>query len=237
MIYDRWWTPKIETTTSPLGKLSFDGYLGTYRYNIRAGDTERTGTFNIENSKASGMPNSVILSLDSSIPDQVVITTDIPSILCEGESITLKAPMGTGLNYRWFRNGKLIAINHSSIETGQQGIYRVAVIKGSVEITSPPLEVKVNPVPEAMISVSGDLSFDKGASVILNANDSDSLNYDWLKGDKRIIGEVTSIEVFEPGEYTLRTFINGCSATSDPVTVSVCVGATGQLSDADEIRN
>jgi len=61
MIYDRWWTPKIDTKTDHEGIVSFEGYLGTYQYRIKKGENVSTGTFQLVNSKASNIPNLVIL--------------------------------------------------------------------------------------------------------------------------------------------------------------------------------
>ena len=109
----------------------------------------------------------------------------------------------------------------SSLHVDQAGLYYVKVKKGSVEISSPTIEIKVNPVPEAIITTAGELTFCEGGSVSLSANISDNLSYDWMKDGVRIIGESTTIDASEAGVYSLRTFEDGCGAISEPVIVSL----------------
>ncbi|MDO8927989.1 MAG: endo-1,4-beta-xylanase, partial [Bacteroidota bacterium] len=179
MVFNQWWTKKTNKTTDSEGKVSFEGFLGTYKYTIKAGGKERTGTFVLGNSKQSALPNNVILSLDNSIPDNIGITTTKSACLCEGENITLNATTGSGLTYKWFRGTGLLPETTASIVVSQPGLYSVKVAKGSVETTSAPIEVKVNTIPEAIITTTGDLSFCPGGKVSFTANASNDLTYNW----------------------------------------------------------
>ena len=74
LVFNQWWTKKTNKITDSEGKVSFEGFLGTYKYTISSGGKERTGTFNINNSKQSALSNKVILSLDTTIPDPEVLS-------------------------------------------------------------------------------------------------------------------------------------------------------------------
>ncbi|HEY3371298.1 MAG TPA: endo-1,4-beta-xylanase [Prolixibacteraceae bacterium] len=221
LVFNQWWTKKMDKTTDAEGKVSFDGFLGTYKYTITSGNKVRTGTFSINNSKQSALPNQVILSFDTSIPDNISITTTQPACLCEGENVTLNATTGTGLTYQWFRGSELLPDQTASLVASQSGFYSVKVSKGSIEFTSAPIEVVVNPIPKAEITTSGDLSFCPGGKVKLSANVSNELTYTWMKGTTKIQGSVTSLDISESGSYKLVTNAYGCSATSAPVAVNV----------------
>ncbi|MDO9613046.1 MAG: endo-1,4-beta-xylanase [Bacteroidota bacterium] len=221
MVFNQWWTKKTNKTTDSEGKVSFEGFLGTYKYTIKAGGKERTGTFVLGNSKQSALPNNVILSLDNSIPDNIGITTTKSACLCEGENITLNATTGSGLTYKWFRGTGLLPETTASIVVSQPGLYSVKVAKGSVETTSAPIEVKVNTIPEAIITTTGDLSFCPGGKVSFTANASNDLTYNWYKGATKIQGSVTSIDATETGSYRLITNSNGCATYSEQVAVQV----------------
>lgn len=216
MIQNQWWTPAIDTLTDPDGEVSLEGFLGTYKYTVESGGVERTGEFTIDNSFASGLPNTLILSLDDTIPDNVLITPSRSPHLCEGEEITLQAPEGSGLTYEWYRNETPRLEVISSINTIEAGIYQVRVKKGAVEIFSPELEVTVTPLPEAAtISAAGELIFCEGGSVTLNSDlTSSELNYDWMKDGIRVFGDTTTIEAAEEGVYSLVSMSNGCSSNS-----------------------
>ncbi|HCY43132.1 MAG TPA: hypothetical protein DHV48_17660 [Prolixibacteraceae bacterium] len=221
MVFNQWWTKKTDKTTDSEGKVSFEGFLGTYKYTIKAGGKERTGTFILGNSKQSALPNNVILSLDNSIPDNISITTTKSACLCEGENITLNATAGSGLTYKWFRGTVLLPETTASIVVSQSGLYSVKVAKGSVETTSAPVKVTVNTIPEAIITTKGDLSFCPGGKVSFTANTSNDLTYNWYKGTTKIQGSVASIDATETGNYNLVTNAYGCSAKSETVAVQV----------------
>lgn len=221
LVFDKWWTKKTDSITDAMGKTTIDGFLGTYKYIIKSGDKERTGTFDINHSKKSGKANQVILSFDSSIPDNVKITASKPACLCEGESVKLQTVAGDGLTYQWFRGDEVLPGQLSSIETGKAGFYSVKVKKGTVEITSEPFEIKVNSIPEINLTASGDLSFCPGGKVKLNAGVSKEVSYNWMKGNLRINGSVPFIDAEQSGNYSLVASANGCTAKSEAVNVQV----------------
>jgi GH35 family endo-1,4-beta-xylanase len=221
LVFNQWWTKKTDLTTDTDGKTSIDGFLGTYKYTITSGAKVRTGTFKIDHSKQSGITNPIVLTFDTSIPDNVSITSTKSACLCEGENVTLQASTGTGLTYQWFRGTEELPEQTSAIVASRPGMYSVKVKKGAVEITSEPKEVKVNPIPEATITASGDLAFCPTEKVTFSANQSNDLIYNWYKGTTKVIGSVTSLDVNQSGTYSLVTNAYGCSTKSAPVTVQV----------------
>lgn len=221
LVFNQWWTKKTDKTTDANGKASFDGFLGTYKYTISSGTKVRTGTFKISNSKQSGIANRVVLTFDTSIPDNVSVTTSKSACLCEGENVTLQASTGTDLTYQWMKGTEILPDQTPSIVASQPGTYSVKIKKGAIEITSAPKEVKVNPVPQAVITASGDLSFCPTGKVTLSANQSNDLIYNWYKGSTKIIGSVPSLDVNQSGTYSLVANAYGCSAKSAQVTVQV----------------
>lgn len=221
LVFNQWWTKKTDHTTDAEGKIQVEGFLGTYKYTIVSGDKVRTGTFHISNSKQSGLGNNIILSLDNTVSDNFSILSTKPSCLCEGENITLTAPAITGASYQWYREGDLLTEQTNSLTVSQSGSYMVKATKGTVVITSAPFTVKVNPIPEAIITTSGDLSFCPGEKVTMSANVSNELTYSWMKGTTKIQGSVTSLDISASGTYSLITNAYGCSARSESVNVNV----------------
>jgi GH35 family endo-1,4-beta-xylanase len=222
LVFNEWWTKKANLTTDSEGKVSLDGFLGTYKYTIKNGDKIRTGTFKIDHSKQSGLTNPVVLSFDNTIPDHVSITTTKSACLCEGENVTLQATIGTDLTYQWLKGTDELPEQTSAIVANQSGIYTVKVKKGTVEMTSTPIEVKVTPVPQVpAITATGDLAFCPDEKVNFSTVASNDLTYSWYKGTTKIQGSVTSLDVNQSGSYSLQVNAYGCSAKSEPVTVQV----------------
>jgi GH35 family endo-1,4-beta-xylanase len=221
LVFNEWWTKKTDSLTNAEGKTRLEGFLGTFKYNIKSGDKVRTGTFEINNSKKSGVANPVILSFDTTIPDNVKITASKPACLCEGENIILKTNAVDGLDYQWFLGDSLLTEKSAILTTTSAGIYSVKVKKGAIVITSPPFEVKVNPIPKVSVTAAGDLSFCPGGKIKLNANVSNDVSCNWMKGATKIQGSVTSVDVDQTGSYSITASANGCTAKSETVNVQV----------------
>jgi len=91
-----------------------------------------------------------------------------------------------------------------------------------VEITSAPIEIKVNPVPQVpQITASGDLAFCPNEKVNFSTVASNDLTYNWYKGTTKIHGSVTSLDVNQSGSYSLQVNSLGCTAKSAPINVQV----------------
>jgi GH35 family endo-1,4-beta-xylanase len=65
LVFNQWWTPDQETITGPDATVSFEGFLGTYRYTIQTPSGERTGTFELVNSNQSGESNEIMITFDA----------------------------------------------------------------------------------------------------------------------------------------------------------------------------
>ncbi len=221
LVFNQWWTKMTDGVTDSLGKVSFDGFLGDYKYTIKSGDKTRTGLFKIDNSKQSGKTNLVVLTFDTAIPDNIEITATKPASLCVGENLTLKTASVDGLNYQWFRNDTLLNENSASLTTGLAGLYSVKVGNENIEKVSMPFEVKVNPIPAVEIVTAVDLSFCPGGQLNLTANVAGNASYNWFNGNTKLQGSVSSIDVAQSGSYVLTAGANGCMANSEPVNVLV----------------
>jgi endo-1,4-beta-xylanase len=222
LVFDQWWTKQEDAVTDGEGKASLEGFLGTYRYTLKSGATERTGTFTLDHSIKSGLGNTIILSLESELPAQITLTSDKPGILCEGETLTLSATASSALQYKWYHNDELMDVQTASVVTGKAGTYRVVAYVGDIEFTAPAFEVKVNPLPASVIEVTGELAFCPGGKVKLSvANPSVDHYYTWHKETTKIDGSVKTIDVNQSGSYTLTANSSGCIAKSEPVNVTV----------------
>jgi hypothetical protein len=228
MILNEWWTPAVNGVSDDQGTITFDGFLGTYAYSVTSGEVVRTGTFTLDHSHQSGIPNDIVISLDESIPEKVYITPSKEGYLCEGEALSLRAPEGEGLNYTWYRNDTLLSEKTPVLSTGTAGSYRVKVAKGALEFISSPFELEVRTSPESSISLSGDPSICQGESILISTIPQDGVAYEWMNGQSRIEGDIASIEVAQPGIYKLIASSNGCSSSSE--SVNVTVGTPKELS-------
>ena len=92
LVFNQWWTKKTDKTTDSQGNVSFEGFLGTYKYTVKSGGKESAGTFVLNNSKQSGIANPVVLKMDNytvgaSLPIQDQHTLKIYPNPCKGSFI------------------------------------------------------------------------------------------------------------------------------------------------------
>jgi trimeric autotransporter adhesin len=152
--------------------------------------------------------------------------------ICAGESVQLTIT-SNGNNFDWFLNGVLIEGEHNStLNATQEGTYSATVKKGNCEKpTDNSTTVDVNPLPSGSISPAS-ASICQGGEVILTATGGDS--YTWFRNGNEINGENNStLEVDEPGTYSVIIHLNDCSApASNSSTVTVASTPSGNISPA-----
>jgi hypothetical protein len=144
---------------------------------------------------------------------------------CQGGSAILTA--SEGASYLW-TTGETT----QSITVSTSGSYSVTVNDANgCSATAAPTTVTVNPLPIANVTPSGALTFCQGGSVILTS--SAGATYLWTTGETS-----QSITVSTSGSYSVTmTDANGCSATSNPVTVAVNNITSGTVSSDQTICN
>jgi gliding motility-associated-like protein len=82
-------------------------------------------------------------------PATIRVNSPDRTVLCQGETTTLRAGTGTGLTYEWLRDGALIAgATGETLEVSTAGNYQVRVSGGSCTTnTSAETQITVNPRP------------------------------------------------------------------------------------------
>lgn len=170
-----------------------------------------------------------------------VVINPLPSVnpgpnveTCLGTPIQIgnQATGGTPpYSYSWSPSQGLTATNvaQPNANPTQTTTYTVIVTdsKGCKDTAN--ITVKVNPLPNPVITPLGPTTFCSCDSVVLDAGDLGYVSYLWSNG------EVTrTIVVKQPGSYTVTVVdTNGCSNTSQPISITVVQPTTEVvLSDA-----
>jgi hypothetical protein len=144
------------------------------------------------------------------VAPEVKITSSGPTVICAGQSLQLDAPTGAGYTYEW-STGETT----SSINVNTPGTYMVHVWSNNgCDAVSPALLVEVSPDETPEVTVSGDLEFCEGGSVMLTS--SEAAAYTWSNQETS-----QSITVSQAGQYYV-TIEGACDDfTSTTVTVDV----------------
>ncbi len=154
---------------------------------------------------------------------QINLVPGVSSYVCQGGTTTLKADSLPGYTFQWKRNGVNISgATQSSITISQSGWYTIVTVsncgisgRDSVYIS------KINN-PNPVITAGGPTTFCAGGNVILTSNSFANTTYQWLKYGSPVGNAISTIyNVTTAGDYSIRHTANGCSETSNVITVTV----------------
>jgi len=154
-----------------------------------------------------------VVTVSVEVFESVVASVITPTgTLCIGDSIDLDGSPGM-TTYSWSPDGQTT----SSIVINQPGVYQLTTTDSNgCSTVSDPLNIVITQ-DTTRVTVSGDLIFCDGDSVLLMGND-DMVQYQWFPDG--VISQ--NLVVYEPGLYALATTdTNGCVGISDSIVVVV----------------
>lgn len=157
------------------------------------------------------MPMTVVLS---NLPTAAIQPWG-PTQFCEGDSVLLDA--GTGFsNYLW-STGE----TSRTIMARTNGAYSVTITENGCDVTSPPFNVVVHPLPQPTIN-------DLGNNLLQS---TPAFTYQWnLNGTPIPNATNSAITATQYGDYTVTvTDGNGCEGTSPPFTAGNQTGIDDPL--------
>ena len=192
------------------------------------------GTYSVSGTSAFGCQSTAQVTVTKHPLPIPAITGN--SSICEGETGVLTASGGT--TYFW-NNG----VSTATMNPTAGGTYSVTVIDQHGCSDSLSTVVTVRPAPQ--VAIVGDSSFCQGSTLILTAQSTNQVTYNWSNG-----GTGSSISLNTPGIYSVTaTDINGCIATvSKNITqksipsvqisgnLSPCLGSSTTLSATNAIQ-
>jgi PKD repeat protein len=132
--------------------------------------------------------------------------------LCEGESLVLSAASTIPATYTWSNNNESGESQNVSL-TGNYSV--TARTADGCVANSNVINVTVNALPTVSISADGSTSFCTGGSITLSS--SEMMGNVWSNN-----ATTSSIVVSASGDFSVEyTDVNGCSATSNTISVNV----------------
>ncbi len=146
--------------------------------------------------------------------------------ICEGGSVSMSARiMGDPSDYiwEWEKDGIIISTIENVYNATTSGEYRLILTEKSTSCraVSPNLTiVTVNPLPVAVIDLTGPVEICPGGEVTIDAGSHTGFQYEWFK-DGSMVGVNPTYTVEEGGSYRVRvTDTNSCVDTSDVLLVN-----------------
>ncbi|MCC9135779.1 gliding motility-associated C-terminal domain-containing protein [Pontibacter silvestris] len=139
------------------------------------------------------------------------------TVLCQGETTTLRANTGTGLTYEWIRDGIVLASTGETLQVSTAGSYQVRVSGGScLTNTSSETIITVNPRPNRpnfTIDPTTVACADTELTFSVNAPQTDEI-YTWDFGDGSTRRGATVTYTYTDRGTGTRTYTVSLVATS-----------------------
>ncbi|SFQ41949.1 Por secretion system C-terminal sorting domain-containing protein [Pseudarcicella hirudinis] len=152
------------------------------------------------------------------------INTPDGTSFCTGSSVNISAePMGNNnpFTYKW-KQGTNDLGTTTTLTVAKAGTYTLEVTDKEGCIITKSIEIMQSSLPNVTISKSGSTDLFTGGSIILSVPSGAEQTYQWFKNNLAILGAINnSFTVNEAGKFSVTVTANGCSATSETVTVNV----------------
>lgn len=209
------------TTFCPTGDITICAPIGFTKYVWNTGETARcivartSGQYFCIVTNSNGCSNrSNTVTLNVLAGPQPTIALSGPTTFCEGGSVVLTAPAGFGA-YRWSTGATT-----QSITATASGNYTVTVADANgCTGTSAEVDVVVNPSPKPELTVTGNVNFCAGDSVVVTAP-AGYASYAWTSTAGSSYGTERTIVIKSTDTVTCQVVdIFGCSGTSASVGV------------------
>jgi hypothetical protein len=160
------------------------------------------------------------------LPTVALSAVDNVTSICAGENTTLQADCETAVAYEWHKGNATIDEETAAVMVvSEAGKYTVMVTdEYGCSNTSDTVTITVNALPTVTLAAIDDVTaICEGETTKLQAGCETAEEYEWHKGNATIAGETDDLlEISEAGKYVvLVTDGNGCSNTSDTVTITV----------------
>lgn len=181
------------------------------------------GNYTVVISNGSCTATATVVPVVINSPSAIITPTGTTNI-CQGDTVRLRVLGGVGLTYQWQRNGNNINNATDTLYKAiANGIYNVVVSSSNCTSTSVTSTVVVNPLPNAIITYTGDTVFCQGDTLQLNATVNTDYTYQWLHNGIMINGAVAATyKAAMTGDYkVVIANIAGCTDTSFAVHVRV----------------
>jgi hypothetical protein len=178
----------------------------------------QSGNYAVTVTSADNCSNASSITVTKFPAPDAAVTTDKPTTICPGDSVTLTA--ASGLSYSWNSGATT-----QSITVSANGSFTVTVTdNNSCASTSTPVDVIVSNNAVAGINPSGSTTFCSGDSVQLTATAGTA--YLWSNN-----ATTAHITVNTSGTYTVTVTVSGsCTAVSSPLNIVVNPNPTVSLS-------
>jgi hypothetical protein len=153
----------------------------------------------------------------------LTITAPNGTTTCAGGSVLFACAIPTGASIDWSINNTASGISTNTYTTNQAiSIKAICTNAAGCKSNSNTLQAVINPKPTVSATASGPTTICIGTTVALQAQAIAGYTYQWFKNNVAIAGATNaSLSASTTGVYKYVATLNGCTDTSNAITVTV----------------
>jgi hypothetical protein len=199
--------------------LNSNPIVGATSFNYNA---TQTGSYKVVSNFNGCYDTSSVVTLNAAQATPVTITSSQTTV-CLGNSVTCSCNIPANCSIVWQSNGVSSGVNTNTYSVNQTStIKAVCTNSFGCKSNSNSIAVNVLPLPNVQCAASGPTSICTGDSVKLNALINTSYTYQWyLNGALMPNKTAPTLYATAAGVYTYTAQLNGCTQTSNAITVNV----------------
>uniref|UniRef100_A0A9J7Y4Y5 Ig-like domain-containing protein n=1 Tax=Cyprinus carpio carpio TaxID=630221 RepID=A0A9J7Y4Y5_CYPCA len=235
-------------------------FVGSGRiYSISKISSDHSGEYKCRSINEHGQKDSAAVTLNVMYPPRSVSVSISPSVIVEGDSVTLNCSSDSNppaLNFSWFKGGMFVGSGRiyriSKISSDHSEEYKCRSINEHGQKDSAAVTLNVMyPPRNVSVSINGSGEIVEGHSVtMICSSDSNppALNFSWFKGGTFVgsgrIYSISNISSDHSGEYKCRSINKHGEKYSDavalnvmypPKNISVSINGSGVIVEGDSV--
>src|SRR5690606_19753264 len=171
-------------------------------------DYGKSGTYTLELSYDGKVYNSNTVEMVMGLPPMDLVVEK--ELSCDSSMGILKVNSSLeGATYNWYNNGSLIATNDvNSLSVTKEGEYQVEVSFGGCSLTTASVDLNSN--TEELIAIYPGGIATLGPNGVIQANATGASSYKWITDQGEVLSEVSTLNIDQPGVYTLMATVGSC---------------------------
>lgn len=171
-------------------------------------DYTKSGTYDLELSYQGKVYESNSIAMTMGLPNmELVVEKELSCATAKG-ILRVDSPI-EGAVYNWYNDGSLIATNDvNSLSVAKDGVYKVEVSYAGCSLTTASVTLKRE--ASELVAVYPGETATIGPNGVVQANATGGNSYQWINEHGEVLSEVSTLNIIQPGVYTLIATAGSC---------------------------
>lgn len=171
-------------------------------------DYTKSGSYRLQMTYDGKVYDSNVVSMVMGLPSMELVVEK--ELSCSSSKGMLRVDSSIeGAVYNWYNDDLLIATNDvNSLSVAKNGVYKVEVSYGGCSLTTASVTLEQN--TEELVAIYPGQAATIGPNGVIQANATGASSYKWISEQGEVLSEVSTLNVVQPGVYTLIATIGSC---------------------------